>query len=397
LKLAIVRQKYNPYGGAERFVSRAVPALERTGAEVTLICRKSTGWGARRTLTVDPFNVGNLWRDWSFARAARAAWRREAFDVVQSHERIPGCDVYRAGDGVHRRWLEIRRASSSLLEKAGIALNPYHRYVCAAERAMFERLGMALNPYHRYVCAAERELFEHPRLRAVICNSRMVSDEIRRGFRIAPEKLHVVYNGVDLQHFHPRRREELREAARAELGCRSHDTLFLFVGAGFARKGLDAAIEAMKAAKRPSFWLLVVGTDRESRRFAAQAAPLGERVRFLGGRQDVRPLYAAADCFILPSRYDPFPNTALEAFAMGLPAIVSSRCGAAEVVEAGVNGWVCEPDDVPGIARVMHEADRALRTGALAQAARATAERYGMDEMAGKLNKLYASLAREAA
>jgi len=375
VRLAIVRQRYNAFGGAERFISRALPALERAGTDVTLIARKAEGWGARKVLKVDPFYVGKVWRDWSFARAARATWRRKGFDLVQSHERIPGCDVYRAGDGVHRRWLDLR----------------------ARVAPLFERLGMALNPYHRYVCAAERELFEHPRLRAVICNSRMVSDEIRRGFRIAPEKLHVVYNGVDLQHFHPRKREELREAARAELGCRSHDTLFLFVGAGFARKGLDAAIEAMKAAKRPSFWLLVVGTDRESRRFAAQAAPLGERVRFLGGRQDVRPLYAAADCFILPSRYDPFPNTALEAFAMGLPAIVSSRCGAAEVVEAGVNGWVCEPDDVPGIARLMHEADRALRTGTLAQAARATAERYGMDEMAGKLNKLYASLAREAA
>ena len=375
MKLAIVRQRYNPFGGAERFIARALPALERAGADVTLIARKAEGWGARRVMQVDPFYVGKVWRDWSFARAARAAWRRTGFDLVQSHERIPGCDVYRAGDGVHRRWLELR----------------------ALVAPFFERLGIALNPYHRYVCAAERRLFEHPRLRAVICNSRMVSDEIRRGFRIAPEKLHVVYNGVDLAYFHPKKRDELRGATRAELGCQPRDTLFLFVGAGFARKGLDAAIEALKLARHESFWLIVVGTDRESRRFAAQAASLGARVRFLGGREDVRPLYAAADCFILPSRYDPFPNTVLEAFAMGLPAIVSSRCGAAEVIEAGVNGWVCEPDDAPGIARFMHAADNALRCATLRQAARATAERYGMDEMAGKMSALYSRLAQEAA
>ena len=375
LRLAIVRQRFNPFGGAERFIARAMPALERAGAEVTLICRKAEGWGARRVMQIDPFYIGKVWRDWSFARAARAAWRRTGFDLVQSHERIPGCDVYRAGDGVHRRWLELRSTAASL----------------------FERLGMALNPYHRYVCAAERRLFEHPRLRAVICNSRMVSDEIRRGFRIAPEKLHVVYNGVDLEYFHPRRREELRGATRAELGCQPRDTLFLFVGAGFARKGLDAAIEALKLAGHGSFWLVVIGTDRESRRFAAQAASLGDRVRFLGGKEDVRPFYAAADCFILPSRYDPFPNTALEAFAMGLPAIVSSRCGAAEIIEQGMNGWVCEPDDAPGLARLMHEADGAMRGGSLRQAARRTAERYGMDEMAGKLNALYADLVRAAA
>jgi UDP-glucose:(heptosyl)LPS alpha-1,3-glucosyltransferase len=375
LRLAVVRQRYNAFGGAERFIARALPALERAGAEVTLIARKAEGWGARRVLAVDPFHIGKVWRDWSFARAARAAWRREGFDLVQSHERIAGCDVYRAGDGVHRRWLELRR----------LVAGP------------FERLGIALNPYHRYVCAAERGLFEHPRLRAVICNSRMVSEEIRRGFRIAPEKLHVIYSGVDLQHFHPRLRPELRGAARAEIGCQQRDTLFLFVGSGFSRKGLGAAIEALKRANNPSFWLLVVGTDRERDRFAAQASSLGDRVRFLGGKQDVRPLYAAADCLILPSRYDPFPNTVLESLAMGLPAIVSTRCGAAEVMERGVNGWVCEPDDATGIAALMKEADEAIRRRDLTQGARETAQRFGLDEMAGRLAALYDTLMREAA
>ena len=373
LKLALVRQRYSPYGGAERFIARALPALERAGAEVTLISRSGEGWGARRLLRVDPFHVGNLWRDWSFARAARTAWRRESFDIVQSHERIPGCDIYRAGDGVHRRWLELRQCTASVLE----------------------RIGIALNPYHRYVCSAEKQMFEHPRLRAVICNSKMVREEVQRAFRIGREKLHVIYNGVDLEYFHPRQGEALRGAARAQLGCRPRDTLFLFVGSGFSRKGLAAAIDALAAAANPGFWLLVVGRDREEARFAAQAraAGLSGRVRFLGGRDDVRPLYAAADCFILPSRYDPFPNTALEALAMGLPAIVSSRCGAAEIIEPGANGWVCEPDDAPGIARLMQAADVAIRDARMARAARSTAERFGIEAMAGKLAELYAALA----
>ena len=375
LKLAIVRQRYTAYGGAERFIARALPALERAGAEVTLIAREATGWGARRVLRVDPFHVGKVWRDWSFARAARAAWRREGFDLVQSHERIPGCDVYRAGDGVHRRWLELRARAAGFIE----------------------RLGMAISPYHRYVCGAERQLFEHPRLRAVICNSRMVADEIRRGFRIAPEKLHVVYSGVDLEHFHPRLRSELRGAARAEIGCSPRDTLFLFVGSGFARKGLGAAIEALRISKHRSYWLLVVGKDREAARFMAQAAALGERVRFLGARDDVRPLYAAADCLILPTRYDPFPNTALEALAMALPAIVSTQCGAAEIIEQGVNGWLCEPDDPAGLARLMRAADEAVRDGAVSNAARASVERFSLDAMAGRLSALYQRLTAEAA
>ena len=381
VRVALVRQSYNPYGGAERFNERALPALERSGVDVSLIARSwqsgATRWEARKIVLANPPYIGNLWRDRSFARAAKNAWEAGNFDLVQSHERIAGCDLYRAGDGVHAEWLEIRRASAG----------------------PFERLGIALNPYHRYVCAAERRLFEHPRLRAVICNSNMVREEIGRRFGLPPEKLHVIYNGVDLEHFHPRQRAALRARARAELGVAAGETLFLFVGSGFARKGLDAAIGALAGCANALYRLAVAGRDRDAARFAALAAArgLGERVQLLGGRDDVRPLYAAADCFILPTRYDPFPNAVLEALAMGLPAIVGRRSGAAETVRHGGNGWICEPDDVAGLVQLMHAAARVaadeLRDPAARAAARSTAESYGIDDMARKLTQLYATLA----
>src|SRR5439155_292229 len=155
---------------ARLFVGVDSMPMHLAAAMGTPTSRRGEGWGARRLLRVDPFHVGNLWRDWSFARAARTAWRRESFDIVQSHERIPGCDIYRAGDGVHRRWLELRQCTASVLE----------------------RIGIALNPYHRYVCSAEKHMFEHPRLLAVICNSRMVRDEVQLAFCIGREKRHVI-------------------------------------------------------------------------------------------------------------------------------------------------------------------------------------------------------------
>ncbi len=380
MRIALVRQRYNPYGGAERFVERALPALERAGAEVTLIARSAQGWGggSRKVVLADRFHLGSWWRDRSFARAAREAWLAGGFDLVQSHERIPGCSIYRAGDGVHRNWLEIRRGLGGRTEKFALALNPYHRYVCAAERAMFE----------------------HPALRAVICNSGMVRDEIAAAFRIAPGKLHVIYNGIDLEQFHPRERARLRAGTRTELGVADGETVFLFVGSGFARKGLDAAIAALAlcsaqfSGKR--FWLVVAGRDRQAARFEgrARAAGLAGRVQFLGGREDVRPLYAAADCFILPTRYDPFPNSVLEALAMGLPAIVGRRCGAAEVVRPGQSGWVCDPADVAGLADLMRGA--AAAGAGMATSARACAENFGIERMAGELVALYSKLAPAA-
>ena len=376
MRVAIVRQRYNPYGGAERFIERALPALERAGAEPTLIARSAEGWGARRLLAVDPFYIGNAWRDASFAAAARRAWEGGGFDLVQSHERIAGCDIYRAGDGVHAEWLAVRREGAGPLA----------------------RLGLALNPYHRYVCDAERKLFAHPALRAVICNSAMVRAEIERRFGVAPQKLHVIYNGVDLAHFHPDQRAALRAGARAELGIGERDFLFLFVGSGFWRKGLDAAIGALARRKDARYRLAVAGRDRHSARFAAQArdAGLAGKVQFLGGRADVRPLYAAADCFLLPTRYDPFPGTVLEALAMGVPAIVGRRSGAAELLRQGENGWICESGDLEGLARLLGEAAAASGDNRLQGAARATAESYGIDPMARSLSELYAALAPRA-
>jgi UDP-glucose:(heptosyl)LPS alpha-1,3-glucosyltransferase len=361
VRLALVRQRYNPFGGAERFVERAIGALERQGVDVTLITRSWAGASGRDVLKVDPFYIGSFWRDAGFARAARAAWEREGFELVQSHERIPGCTIYRAGDGVHRQWLAYR------LEAGGAR----------------ERLRVRADPYHRYVCAAERRMFEHARLRAVVCNSRMVRDDILRHFAVRAEKLHVIYNGIDLERYQPRGRP-----GRA-------DPAFLFVGSGYARKGLDALLAALASVPRAR--LAVAGQDRDAEGYAALAARLGVagRVRFLGAVADVRPLYAEADCFILPSLYDPFPNAALEAWAMGVPVIASRRCGSAELVREGENGWTCAPNDAKGLAERMQRAADAAGDGRMRAAARATAETCGLEAMAAKLAALYRAVLGE--
>lgn len=371
MRLALIRQRYTPFGGAERFIERAIAALEGRGASITLITRAWSDGGSRKALIVDPPYAGRLWRDASFSRGVKALLAHERFDLVQSHERIPGCDLYRAGDGVHRQWLDHRLKTAPFLERIGIRANPYHWYVCAAERAMFE----------------------HPGLRAVICNSQMVAAEIRTRFSIASEKLHVIYNGVDLVHFNPGDRAVLRAEARDRFGCGPDDVVFCFVGSGFARKGLAAAIDALAASGQRNLRLLVAGHDRATARFAVHAARAGvkDRVSFAGAQKDVRPVYAASDCFILPTRYDPFPNAALEALAMGLPAIVSRQCGAAEIIEPGRNGWICDADAPESLASLMMEAAGApsARVGA---AARATAERFDVDRMAGRMIDLYERL-----
>src|SRR5205809_7950127 len=101
MHVALVRQRYTPYGGAERFIERALGPLGEQGVAVTVLAREWTG-DSGRVVRCDPFHVGRLWRDWSSALAVCREVPRLRFDFVQSHERIACRDLDRAGDAVPR-------------------------------------------------------------------------------------------------------------------------------------------------------------------------------------------------------------------------------------------------------------------------------------------------------
>lgn len=375
LRIAIIRQKYNPFGGAERFVTRALGALQASGAELTLLTRQ---WKNPNQLfhvkPIQPFYIGSLWRELSFSRAVQKHLaQHNAYDLVQSHERIAGCAVYRAGDGVHAEWLKQRARSLSCVQKCFLPVNLFHRYLCYTERKMFQ----------------------HPQLKKVICNSAMVRDEIKHYFQLPDDKLALIYSGVDLDCFHPRLKEQ-RHTVRTQLGIPESARVFLMVGSGFARKGVPQLLQAMQNLPAETH-LIIVGSDKHLARYQAQSTQnsvLKNRVHFVGGQQDVTPYYGAADAFVLPTLYDPFPNAILEAFACGLPVITSTKSGGAEMVQAGKNGFIVDALDSEALSNAMLQLVN-LSVTALQQwqaLARETVLPYSLVHMAEKLHLLYASL-----
>jgi UDP-glucose:(heptosyl)LPS alpha-1,3-glucosyltransferase len=371
MKIAIARQKYTPFGGAERFVQRALDGLRAHGVEVTIIAREWAGDGTD-VLKVDPFYLGRTWRDVGFAFQVQQIIGEGRFDLVQSHERIPGCHVFRAGDGVHATWLELRDRA-----RGGLA-----------------KLLTRQSPWHSYVKQAEEQMFRHANLRAVICNSEMVKSDIMRRFRVAEDKLHVIHNGVDLERFHPGLRDEHRARVREELDIPADAPVVLFVGSGFERKGVFVLLRALAQMARRDVQLLIVGKDRHQSAAEQLARKLGieSRVRFLGGREDVRPYYGAADLFCLPSLYDPMPNAALEAFACGLPVVTSTTSGAAELIEEGRNGAVCDALDTTALALRLEVLTAPSAADAMGTAARATVAAIDTSIMTDRLAALYRSL-----
>jgi UDP-glucose:(heptosyl)LPS alpha-1,3-glucosyltransferase len=367
VKLALVRQKYRPDGGAERFISRALSELQSHDLDLTIVARSWEPQEGIHFLPCNPVKWGRVSREKGFAKAVCKKLNKENFDLVQSHERLSCCDIYRAGDGVHRIWLE------------------QHARIMSPVAAWW----MKQSRFHRYVMAAEKAMFTNPRLKKVICNSEMVKQEIISCFDLPEDKLEVIYSYVDLNHFSSEFRNTQCEIQRKALGIPLEANVFIFVGSGFERKGLAAALSAIAKADNNAH-LIVVGKDKRLSKYRALARGFGiaDQVHFMGVQKDVRPFYAAADALILPTLYDPFPNVVLEAMASGLAVITSQKCGGSEFIESGQHGYVTDALDIWSMSNAIRSNSQSdwLKMGA---ACREKIASLNLNQMGGKLTRLY--------
>jgi UDP-glucose:(heptosyl)LPS alpha-1,3-glucosyltransferase len=314
MKIGLVRRGYSRTGGAEAYLKRFAQTAAEAGHGIVLF---SEQWPAAEW----PFELVPVASQSprGFAQAMDKVRARDQCDFLFSLERIFTCDCYRAGDGVHAAWLEIRERFEPKWKK------------------WFRRFSRK----HREMLALEKELFGPRGARAVITNSNLVREEIVQYFQYPAAKIQVIHTGVPT----PTATAEDRTRRRASLGLKPEDCAVLFAGSGWERKGLRFAMQAMNDARLEHAALLVAGRGN------THTLPRCTQARFLGPVKDMGPLLAAADVFILPTIYDPFSNACLEALAAGLPVITTARNGFSEIIESGVEGEiVAEPDDIAALA-----------------------------------------------
>jgi UDP-glucose:(heptosyl)LPS alpha-1,3-glucosyltransferase len=323
MKIGLVRRGFSHTGGAESYLKRLGRALLDRGHQPTLY--STTDWPQAE------WQYGKLVRirasgPLDFAKAIQAF--RHPDETLYSLERILECDCYRAGDGVHKCWLERR-----------VAHEP-------GWRAFFR----FLNRKHGEVLELERNMFEQGGARHVIANSRMVRNEIMNAFGYPGEKITVIYNGLPETHF--KKKPHSRTEMRHHWGLRDKDVAILFAGSGWDRKGLKFAIQAVEGISHPSVHLVVAGKGKK------QAYSSSRKVRLLGPVADLQSLLAAMDLFVLPTLYDPFSNACLEALSYGVPVVTTAANGFAEIIEPGVHGTVIERAD--NIAALSHALEQWL-------------------------------------
>jgi UDP-glucose:(heptosyl)LPS alpha-1,3-glucosyltransferase len=362
MRIALVTRRFDPAGGGtERDLMVTADCLHGAGHEVTIYAAEvrapSQRWRVRQAGTTLGGRVGLLLH---FGFSACALARRDGAELVLSFARAVGADVLRSGGGVHAKYVRATRGWRSRL------------------RADAMRLG----PYHLAQMALERRAFGSPSLKKVIAVSNLVRDQIIREFGLPPAKVVTVYNGVDLDRFRPTDDPAVRATIRRQFGIGDSAPTVLFVGNGFARKGLGFLIEALPQIKAAPC-LLVAGGDRDlsSYRRRAQDLGIGDRVRFLGPSPHVERLFCAADVFALPSLFEPFGNVVMEAMASGLPVLTSAQSGVSEVIPEEMRRFtVLDPTDSAEIgARLEALIEARAGLGAIARAAaeQFTWERYG--------------------
>jgi UDP-glucose:(heptosyl)LPS alpha-1,3-glucosyltransferase len=311
LKIGFVRRGYSTSGGAEAYLKRLAAGVCAAGHEARLFTTSEWPEQAWPFGTIRYVQGASPLR---FADQIEALRPEMDCDVLMSLERVWSCDVYRAGDGVHRAWLDRRARFTGPLRRAVHSLNPKHVATLRLEQSLFGRVG------------AQR----------VIANSHMVQREIAQIYGYPTAKIDLVHNGVPAELFEVG--SDKRTAARAALGLGDDDVAVLFVGSGWERKGLRFAINAVEAAANPRLRLIVAGRGNEAR-YRSPAAT------FIGVANDLPALYAAGDLFLLPTIYDPFSNASLEALAAGLPVITTAANGFSETMRSGVDGAIVEAAD----------------------------------------------------
>jgi UDP-glucose:(heptosyl)LPS alpha-1,3-glucosyltransferase len=316
LSICFVRRGYSQTGGAEAYLKRLARGVIEAGHNVQLVA--TNDWPEAE------WPLGAITRlrarsPMGFADELEQIRTSLGCDVLFSLERVWGCDVYRAGDGVHRAWLE-RRGKFEL---------PLKRFV------------RSLSQKHRDLLRLEQSLFADRKVRYVIAASQTVKDEIVDLYGYPADKIDVVRNGVPLDKF--RFDPGLREKSRENLRLKPDQTALLFAGSGWERKGLLFSIEAMALCKDRKMRLLVAGRGNESLYKTKRVRFWrDDPIRFLGEVANLVHVYAATDIFILPTIYDPFSNACLEALACGLPVITTQANGFSEIIKDGVNGSVVD-------------------------------------------------------
>lgn len=353
------------FGGGEVWMLRALDELKNRGHTVVLLCRPQTELAARaeeQGITVFRIKVRGDFGPLTILRTVRLL-KKEKVDVVLTN-------------------------MDKELRFAGIAAKLSGYGVVIPRRGIDYPLKNKLHYRLSYNWLAH----------CIIANSQATKAALLRNAPwLDPQRIHVIYNGIDPRPFEQPSEAEIRSSLKV-----AHDEpLIGFVGQLDERKGIACLLEAFArtAAKFPRAHLLLAGEGplkAEIERFAGQAG-LSGRIHLPGFQKNMVEVMKAIDLLVLPSLWEGFGIVLIEAMTAGKPVVTTNVSSMPEIVVEGETGRLVPVNDSPALSAAMNEL---LENPALAKqwgenGRKRVKEKFTIQRMIDQLEKLFEQATRQ--
>lgn len=309
MKIALVHMRHSNVGGTELFLNQLSKYLCEQGEDVTIICRTHVepSHPNIKFVQLKPFSIGKAHRVYQFAKAVEKHVEKSDYDIVYGLGKTWTHDLIRIGGGTRKHVVDLRKNSK-----------PSWR----------DRVSLYI----------EQRSVQEDHCKQVISNSHKTTQELIQDYGVDPEKIITIHNAVETQRFdRDRLKSEVKQLAES-LAIDTSLPTFLFLGSGYNRKGLKSLLDAFKLIDFKSN-LLIVGNENHPEEYINYAKQLGvyDSCHFLGKQNNPELFFSLADCYILPTKYEPFGFTVIEALSCGTPTITTQECGAKEVIDPSVS------------------------------------------------------------
>ncbi len=317
MRLAFCLYKYFPFGGMQRNFLRIARACLARGHSVRVYV---LDWQGDQADDIEIVHVpvkalSNTRRYKKFSRWLAHDLNKRPVDRVVGFNKMPGLDVYYAGDP------------------------------CFAEKAQQLRgLLYRFSPRYRHFMAYERAVFAPESHTRILMMSQVQMPMFISHYGTPEHRFHLLPPGISRDRCAPPDREARRAHFRREHQLAEDHLLILQIGSGFRIKGVDRSLAAMASLPRElreRTRLFVIGQDNASA-YESQARQLGiaESVVFFKGRDDIPDFLLGSDVLIHPAYNENTGNVLLEAAVAGLPVLVTSICGFARYISEADAGIV---------------------------------------------------------
>lgn len=394
MKILMLSWEYPPHvvGGLGRHVADLTPALSQLNLEVHVLTRAAQHiphtQAVQANLIVHRVVSPSLVADADIF--TRATHINDAFILTAQRlwDQFDGFDVIHAHD-----WL----VSFAALQLRKLFHIPLIATIHATEQGRWRNEPLP-NPLSQSIDQAERQFINEAD--ALIACSHYMVEDLTRTFQQPKEKIHLIPNGIRVDHLPQYPTREL--AAFRETYAGSDEQLIFSVGRLVYEKGQKVLVGAMPQVLNafPNAKLVLAGKGPLQGELEDEICYLGlqNNVHLVGFVTDEErdKFFAVADCAVFPSLYEPFGIVALEAMALGCPVIASETGGLAEVVEHNRTGLYIYPNNSDstawGILQVLRNPQKAAQRATVAQ--RLVAQKFNWHHIAQQTTAVYQQTAQ---